>query len=171
LTEAKAFLEKAKSLDLEVIGVSFHVGSKCNDTATWGNTIKDAREVFKTGAALGMNMHLLDLGGGFPGTSKDSLVTFEDMAGAINEAVDTYFGDVDGLRVIAEPGRYFATKTHTLVFNVIGKRKIIDEEGETNFQYYMNDGVYGSFNCVVFDGADPEIKAFNPLPWQIFVSH
>jgi len=161
LAEAKTFLEKAKSLDLDVIGVSFHVGSKCNDAATYTNTLKDAKEVFDAGNAIGMNMHLLDIGGGFPGTAKDSLVTFEDMAKAINDGVDTYFNDIEDLRVIAEPGRYFATKTHTLVFNVIGKRKIIDDQGETNFQYYMNDGVYGSFNCIVFDGCDPEIKAFN----------
>ena len=25
----------------------------------------------------------------------------------------------------------------------------------------MNDGIYGSLNCIIFDGADPEIKAFN----------
>jgi len=161
LADAKLFLEKAKSLELDVIGVSFHVGSKCNDTATWSNTLKDAKEVFKMGKDLGMNMNLLDIGGGFPGTYKDSLVSFEDMAKAINEGIDTYFSDVEDLRLIAEPGRYFATKSHTLVFNVIGKRKIVDNEGETCFQYYMNDGIYGSFNCVVFDGADPEINAFN----------
>jgi len=28
----------------------------------------------------------------------------------------------------------------------------------------MNDGVYGSFNCIIFDGADPEIRAFNQKP-------
>jgi len=161
LADAKVFLEKAKSLDLDVIGVSFHVGSKCNDTATWGATLKDAREVFRMGSALGMNMHLLDIGGGFPGTFKDSLVTFEDMAKAINEAIDTNFSDVPDLRIIAEPGRYFATKSHTLVFNVIGKRKVVDEAGDISFQYYMNEGVYGSFNCIVFDGCCPEIIAFN----------
>jgi len=161
LTEAKTFLEKAKSLELNVIGVSFHVGSKCNDTATWTNTLRDAREVFTMGNNLGMNMHLLDIGGGFPGTNKDSLATFESMAKAINDGIDTFFSDVDDLRVIAEPGRYFAAKTHTLVFNVIGKRKFVDDQGEPTFQYYMNEGVYGSFNCIVFDGAAPEINAFN----------
>ncbi len=161
LSDAKLFLEKAKSLDLEVVGVSFHVGSKCNDTATWMNTLRDAKEVFEAGKAIGMNMHLLDIGGGFPGTYKDSLVTFEDMAKTINEAIDIYFNDIEDLRIIAEPGRYFAAKSHTLVFNVIGKRKFVDEQGEPTFQYYMNDGVYGSFNCIIYDGADPEIKAFN----------
>jgi len=161
LEEAKSFLEKAKSLELNVIGVSFHVGSKCNDTNTWTNTLRDAREVFAMGTNLGMNMHFLDIGGGFPGTKQDSLVSFESMAKAINEGIDTHFSDVEDLRVIAEPGRYFAAKSHTLVFNVIGKRKFVDAQGETTFQYYMNEGVYGSFNCIIFFGAAPEITAFN----------
>ncbi len=161
LADAKTFLEKAKSLELDVIGVSFHVGSRCNDAATFTSSIKDAREIFKMGEALGMKMNLLDVGGGFPGKLGESMVSFEDMAKGINEGIDTYFHDVEDLRVIAEPGRYFASKSHTLVFNVIGKRKLIEENSEPHFQYYMNDGVYGSFNCIIFDGACPEIHPFN----------
>jgi len=161
LEDAKTYLEKAKSLDLDVIGVSFHVGSKCNDPATFTSSIRDAKEVFKMGEALGMKMNLLDVGGGFPGNPGECMVPFEDMAKAINEGIDTYFSDVEDLRVIAEPGRYFASRSHTLVFNVIGKRKLVEENGDTHFQYYMNDGVYGSFNCTIFDGACPEIYAFN----------
>jgi len=161
LEDAKTYLEKAKSLDLDVIGVSFHVGSKCNDPATFTSSIRDAKEIFKMGEALGMKMNLLDVGGGFPGNPGECMVPFEDMAKAINEGIDTYFSDVEDLRVIAEPGRYFASRSHTLVFNVIGKRKLVEENGDTHFQYYMNDGVYGSFNCTIFDGACPEIYAFN----------
>ena len=161
LIEAKTYLEKAKSLELDVIGVSFHVGSRCHDPQTFVSSIRDAKEVFKMGEALGMKMHLLDVGGGFPGTTGESMVSFEDMAKGINEGIDTYFNDVEDLRLIAEPGRYFASKSHTLVFNVIGKRKLIESNGDSHFQYYMNDGVYGSFNCIIFDGASPEIHAFN----------
>jgi len=161
LEDAKTYLEKAKSLELNVIGVSFHVGSKCNDPATFTSSIRDAKEIFKMGEALGMKMNLLDVGGGFPGTHGECMVPFEDMAKAINDGIDTYFSDVEDLRVIAEPGRYFASKSHTLVFNVIGKRRIVEENGDYHFQYYMNDGVYGSFNCTIFDGACPEIQAFN----------
>jgi len=35
---------------------------------------------------------------------------------------------------------------------VIAKR----QTGDCTFEYYLNDGVYGSFNCKVFDHADPQ---------------
>jgi ornithine decarboxylase len=53
-------------------------------------------------------------------------------------------------------GRYFACSTHTIVVNVISKR-FQKEEGsgeateEPSYMYYLNDGVYGCFNCVLCD--------------------
>jgi len=158
--DAKLLLEKAKFLELNVVGVSFHVGSKCGDTATYELAIKDAKTLFDMGKEMGMNMTVLDVGGGFPGCEKDAPVRFEEIAKTINEYTDKYFSEIEDLRVIAEPGRYFASKSHTLVFNVIGKKKLV-ENGETKFLYYMNDGVYGCFNCIMFDGATPEIFPFN----------
>jgi len=160
LEEAKILIEKAKSLELDIVGVSFHVGSKCLSGDSYTKAIADAKEVFKMGQANGMNMHILDIGGGYPGHEKESKIPFEEMAKAINEAIDTYFTDVPNLRIIAEPGRFFASKSHTLVFNVIGKKKYVID-GETRFQYYMNDGVYGCFNCIMFDGAAPVIQPFH----------
>jgi ornithine decarboxylase len=158
--DAKVLLEKAKFLELNVVGVSFHVGSKCGDTETYELAIKDAKTLFNMGKEMGMTMKILDVGGGFPGSESETPVKFEDIAKTINEYVDKYFGDVEDLRVIAEPGRYFASKSHTMVFNVIGRKKI-EENGENKFFYYMNDGVYGCFNCIIFDGAQPEIYPFN----------
>jgi len=158
--DAKTLLEKAKFLELNVVGVSFHVGSKCGDTETYEIAIKDAKALFNIGNELGLKMYMLDVGGGFPGAEKESPIRFEEIAKVINENIDKYFNDVEDLKVIAEPGRYFASKSHTLVFNVIGKKKVI-ENGETKFLYYMNDGVYGCFNCIMFDGATPEICPFN----------
>jgi len=152
-------LGKAGLLELNVIGVSFHVGSKCGDTLVYESAIKDARNLFDYGKKCGFKMNTLDIGGGFPGAPKESPVTIEEIAKTINENVDKYFGDIDDLKMIAEPGRYFASKSHTLVFNVIGKKKI-EENNETKFLYYMNDGVYGCFNCLIFDGALPEISPF-----------
>ncbi len=54
-------------------------------------------------------------------------------------------------------GRYFACSTHTIVVNIISKRVCeVAEGGEgPKFMYYINDGVYGSFNCVLNDRAAP----------------
>jgi len=157
LEEAMELIEKAKSLDLNVIGVSFHVGSKCNNDSSYSKAISDARKLFDKGNSVGMDMYLLDIGGGFPGCLEDSSATFPEMAQTINQAIEQYFSDLKNVKVIAEPGRYFATKSHTLVFNVVGKRKYMNEDGTPCFLYYMNDGIYGSFNCIKFDAANPKI--------------
>jgi diaminopimelate decarboxylase len=159
LEEAKLLIEMAKSLELDVVGVSFHVGGKCSEGNAFTRAIKDAKTVFEIGQSNGMDMNVLDIGGGFPGSEGECSVSFEEMAKSINDALDQYFNDMPNLRIIAEPGRFFASKSHTLVFNVIGKKKIVENE-ETNFMYYMNDGVYGCFNCLMFDGQKPEIKPF-----------
>jgi ornithine decarboxylase len=58
------------------------------------------------------------------------------------------------LAVFAEPGRYFVSKSHTLVCDIIAKKK--RSTGDISvFKYYLNEGVYQSFNCMHFDHAQP----------------
>ena len=47
-------------------------------------------------------------------------------------------------------------KSHTLEVSVIGK-KVIDNKSI----YYINDGIYGSFNCIIFDYQNPLLVSFN----------
>jgi diaminopimelate decarboxylase len=65
------------------------------------------------------------------------------------------------IQFISEPGRFFSQRTHTLVLNVIGKKKIINDKNENIIVYYLNDGVYNSFNCIFFDHCKPIILPFN----------
>jgi hypothetical protein len=72
----------------------------------------------------------------------------------------------DTIKFIAEPGRYFVEKSHTLVLNVIGKKRETYINNDTNeleeiIIYYLNDGVYGSFNCIYFDHKKPCVLPFN----------
>ena len=46
LKGCRGLLQRAKELSLDVIGVSFHVGSMCRDPATYTQAISDARCVF-----------------------------------------------------------------------------------------------------------------------------
>mmetsp|Transcript_18043 Transcript_18043/g.37835 ORF Transcript_18043/g.37835 Transcript_18043/m.37835 type:complete len:766 (-) Transcript_18043:187-2484(-) len=61
-------LAEAKKCGLEVVGVSFHVGSGCRDASRYEMALKDCKALFKMAARdYGFNMTLLDIGGGFPG--------------------------------------------------------------------------------------------------------
>ncbi|KAH9629102.1 hypothetical protein HF086_008551 [Spodoptera exigua] len=70
-----------------------------------------------------------------------------DVAEVINGALEEHFPE-RSVRVVAEPGRYFAAAAYTLAAMVAAKDSA---ESETHTMYFINDGVYGSFNCVLYD--------------------
>ncbi|KAK1343900.1 hypothetical protein QTO34_014456 [Cnephaeus nilssonii] len=114
--------------------------------------------VFDMGAKVGFNMYLLDIGGGFPGP-EDAKLKFE-IVSVINPALDKYFPSDLGVILIAEPGRYYVASAFTLAVNITAKKLVLkeqtgsddeEESGEKTFIYYVNNGVYVSFNCILYD--------------------
>lgn len=145
-------LTQAKELGLEVMGVSFHVGSGCMNSQSFCAAIRNAHKVFQLAQDLGFQMKMLDLGGGWPGTGYEG-INFSEIADAIRPLIDELFPKE--IEVIAEPGRYFVAESHTLAVNVYAKRSVV-HNGEKSFLYYINDGVYQSFNCILFDHYSPK---------------
>lgn len=123
-------LAKAKELGLNVVGVSFHVGSGCFDSSAFSDAIRRSRAVFDIGRGAGYEFSMLDIGGGF----EDA--TFDATALTISNAINTYFPNrkETGLRIIAEPGRYFVSKAFSLATNVIARRTPTSAESETEKQ-------------------------------------
>jgi len=156
--EAEPLLEIAKSLGLNVAGVSFHVGSGCGDAGAYTKALSDARAVFDMGTKLGMPaMNIIDIGGGFPGDStiygENRLPDFPELAAAIREGIDSFVESTgrSDVRFIAEPGRFFVSACTSIVTKVYSRKG-----GTKDFQaLYVDDGVYGSFNNVVYDHALP----------------
>ncbi|KAI8361849.1 ornithine decarboxylase [Mortierella sp. GBAus27b] len=149
-------LATAQELGLDVIGVSFHVGSGCFDANAFGEAVVRARRVFDQAKNYGFKFNFLDVGGGFPSAHITEGITFEKVAGILGPTVDALFGP--DVRVIAEPGRYYVGSAFTLATQVIARRTINREAVESHEQeqspshmYYINDGMYGSFNCIMFD--------------------
>jgi len=74
LTEAPSLMALARDLGLSVVGVSFHVGSGCNEPSVFQRAIAASAGIFQLARKLGfMNMYLLNIGGGFPGNKNTSL--------------------------------------------------------------------------------------------------
>lgn len=179
LDEIQKLFMLAKASELNLIGVSFHVGSNCKDLDTYYNAIKDARKAFDYAINLGFDMTILDIGGGFPGElleeelKDNNIITFENIAKKIQYSITEFFNpnDFPNLKIIAEPGRYFAHSSHTIILNIIGKKvKKNKDTGEILFTYYLNDGIYGSFNCNIFDHAKPNILPFNERDGKLYKS-
>lgn len=157
-SQGHELLEIAKSLNLDVIGVSFHVGSGCGDTAAYTTALKHASSLFKSADDLGMKpMTMIDIGGGFPGdnvgTYRSELPTFLEIAAAVRGSVSDFKKQFDGrqIRFIAEPGRYFVSRSTTIATKIYGRK---GGKGKTQ-ALYIDDGVYGSFNNVVYDHYHP----------------
>lgn len=154
-SSAEKLLKLAKELEIDVVGVSFHVGSGCFDPTAFADAVEVARKVFDVAEAVGFRPNLLDLGGGYPGLDGVDGAPFELIAECLRGALDKHFPASSNVRIIAEPGRYVAAAAFTLATSVLARRVIPpkDETDQTTYMYYITDGVYGSFNCLLFDHA------------------
>lgn len=127
-------LQAAKSLNMQVIGVSFHVGSGCFDASSFVEAVRLARKAFDIGSTFGYDFQLLDIGGGFPGRT-DRGLQFKDIAHVLGPAIDELFPA--SVNVIAEPGRYFVSSAYTLAVNIVARRVIprdVNLDGASNPQ-------------------------------------
>lgn len=148
----RPLLAAAKKHGLEVVGVSFHVGSGCRDATRYELALKDAREIFDIAEKeFGMKLKILDIGGGFPGETHsmwnpaveldeeadndkmegkpnedddedDRFMFFTEIAEQVAPVVDELFPPESGVRVIGEPGRYFVAASATLCCSVVAVR-------------------------------------------------
>jgi ornithine decarboxylase len=146
LDSTDGLLALARELGLNVVGVSFHVGSGAADPVAFLKAVQDAHSVFQQAAAHGYALHTLDVGGGFCSDE-----TFETMAGVLRAALDDYFPAHSGINLIAEPGRYYASSAFTLACSIISRRPLTP----TNYMLYVNDGLYGNFSSIMFDHQHP----------------
>lgn len=178
--EVEHLLRVTQQVGLNLKGISFHVGSGATDPNSFKQAILVARKAFDMAKQLGMPpLTLLDIGGGFSGGVTDDGddesggVVMERVAESINAAIDEFFPVSEGVRVISEPGRYFAEASATLCASVFGRRirpqAEVGEEADTH-AYWITDGLYGSFNCLLYDHAvvtvrtlEQRVQADTPL--------
>jgi len=92
---------------LKPAGVSFHVGSQQRDLAQWDVAIERAAMVFSTLGARGVELALVNIGGGFPARYRQDIEPMENYGEAIRASIVKHFGNRPP-RVIAEPGRSIA---------------------------------------------------------------
>lgn len=151
MDSTESLLSLAEELGLNVVGVSFHVGSGASDPAAFWKAVQDARLVFDQASEHGFNMQTLDVGGGF---SSD---TFEDMAAVLREALDEFMPA--HVNIIGEPGRYYVSSAFTLATHIIARRTIEDPvTSDKSYMIYLNDGLYGNFSSIMFDHQNPIAK-------------
>jgi ornithine decarboxylase len=140
--------KEAKQKNISVKGISFHVGSGSYDVSAHYVAIQNAVEHCKSLLKLGHYATMIDIGGGFITEKQNFTLRTANIRHAINNA-----NKVPGLRFIAEPGRFFATDSHDLFVQVIGKKPA--HAPSKGWRYTLDESLYGQFTNILFDHQKP----------------
>ena len=145
---ALPLLREAKTLGLNIVGLSFHVGSQVPNARRHVEAITACNQIIRDASAEGITLQVLDIGGGFPVNYGSDLADFNiyDFCAPIREALSNL---PEGIRKLAEPGRFISAPCMTSVSSVMGKA---ERFGST--WYYLDDGLYGSYSGQLFDHID-----------------
>jgi len=141
----------AASLSIRLRGFSFHVGSQARDALKHVEAIEACVQLMKVARREKLGaFDILDIGGGFPIDYAQRVPDISRFCAPIRKALA---GVPSYVRVIAEPGRFIAGPSAIGVASVMGRA-----EREGLWWYYLDDGLYGSFNGQLFDHAQYPIE-------------
>jgi ornithine decarboxylase len=131
---------------LHVSGISFHVGSQMSTSLIHQQAIEWANSFYLELESRGMDLDILDIGGGFPAQYKADDISLVDFCEEIKPALDKFHSNFPECTIVSEPGRCISASTVSLITQIIGKKY---KHGQP--WYYIDDGVYGSFSANIFD--------------------
>jgi ornithine decarboxylase len=142
----KAEIERiARVCKIPITGVSFHVGSGCQDPKQYMKAINYvSEEVFKILRRYKHKPTVIDIGGGFSANPSEFLPAAKSIRDAINVL------PVERT-IIAEPGRFFAQPSQDLFVKVIAKKR----GQNSGWRYVIDESLYGHFSCIAFDHQKP----------------
>ena len=101
---ATDILELAHKRGLVAHGISFHVGSQQHNVEAWDRALASAAAIFRGCAERGINLAMVNLGGGFPARYVRKTPKLESYGKAIFRALRRHFGNAIP-ETIVEPGR------------------------------------------------------------------
>ncbi len=149
----KIIFEAAK-LDIHIKGLSFHVGSQCDNAAKHVEAINSCQQLMlELNQQLTKPLSILDIGGGFPADYTLQGQDIEQFCAPIRKALAKLPND---WHILAEPGRYLVAPAVTSITSITGKSIRNDLRW-----YYLDDGVYGSYSGQIFDHACYPLQTLN----------
>lgn len=135
VNHAIELVKYAKEKGLNPIGLSFHVGSQNYNPENWRIAIREAAIVFEEARQFGVEMKMINTGGGMPVLYTREIPEIKEIAKVINEAVEEYLGS--DVTVIVEPGRSMVGNAGVMITRVILRSK----KGDENW-LYLDAGVF-----------------------------
>jgi ornithine decarboxylase len=137
---ARDLLVKARELGLDPYGVSFHVGSQQTDLRQWDIAVGKAAMLFTALDEAGIELKMINLGGGFPAKYRTDIPAVEQYADAVMTAMTNHFGNALPAMII-EPGRSLVGDAGILETEVV----LISQKGyEDDVRWvYLDIGKFG----------------------------
>jgi len=105
IENARQLMLQAGDLGLDPYGLSFHVGSQQTTTRAYEVAIGKVAMLFTDLAEAGVNLRMMNLGGGFPTRYREAVPEIDQFGNAIMTAMTEHFGNALPEMVI-EPGRF-----------------------------------------------------------------
>jgi ornithine decarboxylase len=135
---------KARELSLTPYGISFHVGSQQRDIGQWNDAIAKTKYLMTSlEEEEGINLKMINMGGGFPASYIDPTNDLKEYASEITRYLRDDFGD-DIPQIILEPGRSLVGDAGILTSEIV----LISRKNNTA----LNRWVYldtGKFNGLI----------------------
>jgi ornithine decarboxylase len=135
LDEAAELLSSAQQRGLNPIGITFHVGSQCNNVYNWNAAIDKARELWEVTEQQGIPLRVLNIGGGYPIRYTKNVLDIATIEKKVDNVISRKFSN--DVEVFIEPGRSVIGDAGVFVTTVIGKAR----RGEENW-LYIDVGVF-----------------------------
>ena len=129
-------LEYARERGLVPYGITFHVGSQCNNYRNWFIAIRKSSELWERAKSRGFKLQMLNMGGGIPVKYTYEALRVEDIAYYIKGLLQKFFPHPP-YELQMEPGRGLVGDQGIMVAKVIGKAKRNDENW-----LYIDTGVF-----------------------------
>ena len=133
-------LEHAHRQGLEAYGISFHVGSQQRNQHAWDRALAQAAAVFRECGDRGINLSMVNLGGGFPTKYLKNVPTVRTYGSAIFRALRKHFGNRIPETII-EPGRGMVGNAGVIETEVVLVSKKSEEEDVR--WVYLDIGKFG----------------------------
>ncbi len=133
---ALSILEYAREKGLVPVGITFHVGSQCNNLRNWFIAIRNSSRLWEMARRKGLRLQVLNMGGGIPVRYMQESLKLEDIAYYVRGLLRKYF-PTPPYELQMEPGRGIVGDQGLLVAKVIGKAK----RGDENW-LYVDTGVF-----------------------------
>lgn len=105
IENARALMLRAGEMGLDPYGLSFHVGSQQTTTRAYEAAIGKVAMLFTDLTERGMNLRMMNLGGGFPTQYRDAVPEIDQFGDAIMTAMTAHFGNALP-EIVVEPGRF-----------------------------------------------------------------